>query len=115
MMPDERRTKKLEQRHTETVRNLEAEGLRNLLSTPQGRAFMWWMLSTAGVFSNPYTSNALQTAFNCGNMNYGQILLARIMEEQPGQYLLMTEENANRAAVLEKELKDSNDAHELDE
>lgn len=110
MTSEEKRIRRIRHRHTEAITQLEAEGLRQLLSTIEGRAFIWWLLGSAGVFSNPFAQNALHMAFNCGNMNFGQLLLNRVVEEQPGLYLKMTEENAARekeyAAKLTQETDD---------
>lgn len=112
-MPNDKRIRRIAHRHMKETEAIEAEGLRKLLDSYEGRAFLWWMLGTAGVFANPFTQNALHTAFNCGTMNFGQQLLNRLVSEQPAQYIKMMQENAERetayAAKLIKEEDDEDD------
>ena len=68
-----------------------------LLHSPDGRAYLWWMLGITRYGQTPYTGNALATAFNCGELNIGQQLLARIMEVDPEGFLnLLKEKNDER-------------------
>lgn len=108
-MPNEKQMRRAAHRHTKEKQNLEAEGLRKLAESYEGRTFLWWLLGEAGVFSNPFTQNALHTAFNCGNMNFGQRLLARLVEEQPNLYLKMMQENAEREEKLAAKLEENED------
>lgn len=108
-MPNEKQMRRIAHRHTKETQQLEAEGLRKLAETYEGRMFLWWLLGAAGVFTNPFTQNALHTAFNCGNMNFGQQLLNRIVEEQPQLYVTMMNENANREAAFASKLEEDDE------
>lgn len=109
-MSTDKQKRRAAHRHTKEKQSLEAEGLRKLAETYEGRTFLWWLLGEAGVFANPFTQNALLTAFNCGHMNFGQRLLNRIVEEQPQLYVTMMQENAQREERLAAKLEeDEND------
>jgi hypothetical protein len=62
------------------------------LSTPQGRAYMYWLLEVSKTNYQPFTGNALTTSFNCGEMNIGKQVLAHIIEVAPDDYLKMLKE-----------------------
>lgn len=63
-----------------------------LLQHPEGRDYLYWLLELCKVYHNPYTSNALNTAFNCGEMNIGQQIQAHIIEVSPDGYMTMVKE-----------------------
>lgn len=66
-----------------------------LLSTREGRHYLWWLLRIGRVGSQPFTNNALATSFGCGELNVGQQILAHIIEVDPAGYALMIQEKAN--------------------
>lgn len=70
----------------------EVEDLKWLMSSKRGRRIVNRQLVSAGVFRISFTTNALQMAFNEGNRNQGNILLAMITEHCPDRYAeLLTE------------------------
>jgi hypothetical protein len=78
------------------------------LGTKQGREYLWWLMEVAGIGRNPYTGNALDTSFKCGELNVGQQIQAHLMEASPEGYLNMLREkqkeqedgNNERARIL---------------
>jgi hypothetical protein len=58
----------------------------------QGREFFYWLLGITGLKSNPFTTNALSTAFRCGEANIGQQIEGLLIEVAPKLYLEMLEE-----------------------
>lgn len=87
------RARRLQHRYEQRDAIARENGLRLLLSTADGRRFVWLFLADCGVFRNPFTGNALNTAFAAGELNVGQRLLAEITEAAPEQFLLMQKEN----------------------
>lgn len=69
--------------------------VNQLLSTPEGREYIWWILSITNVHTNPFSNNALSTSFACGEMNIGQRVLAHILEVNPAGYVQMMKEKLN--------------------
>ena len=59
------------------------EGIRELLASPNGRYFIWWMLELTHIFQNAFGESAKRTAFLLGEQNIGQHLLARIASLSP--------------------------------
>ena len=78
--------------------------LRSAMATPEGRSWFFHLLERCHVFHQPFTSNALTTAFNCGEMNIGQQVLVDVMTFCPDQYLLMMREHNDGGTA-------SNDRH----
>jgi len=81
---------------TQRIKDLEA-----VLSTPQGRRFVWWLIEDlSGMLRNPMTGNA-RTYFHLGEQNVGRELMGRVQREQPKQFLTMfTEGQAEYMRVL---------------
>lgn len=73
--------------------------LKAVLSTPEGRRFVWRQLG--GVFRLSFTPDPYVTAFNEGLKSPGLQLTAEITTEFPDLYLLMQDE-AFQAAKKEK-------------
>ena len=70
----------------------------------QGRKFLWWLLQIGRVGDQPFSGNALGTAFNCGELNVGQRILDRIVSISPEGYILMMKENADERRKRDDEL-----------
>lgn len=73
----------------------EAEDFRWIVSTPQGRRFVWEMLAQAGVFRSVFSADALVMAYNEGNRVAGLKLLVKLMNVAPKAHEMMMKENAN--------------------
>jgi hypothetical protein len=95
MSADERKVRKLQRRHIEEDQLTRDNGLKHLLSTYEGRRLYWLILEDCGVFRNPFTGNALSTAFNAGEQNVGQKLLAHLMNTSPQVFPVMQKESAD--------------------
>lgn len=84
----------------DTNRLMTEAGLRECMRSPSGRKFLWWLLEIGKVGLQPFTSNALNTAFQCGELNVGNQILAKILEVDPAVYVQMQQENLNAYNAL---------------
>lgn len=77
----------------------EAKDLRWLMSTRQGRRVAARLMAKAGVNRSTFSTNALQMAYGEGFRNYGNWMLARILEVCPESYreLLKEQEDDERS------------------
>jgi hypothetical protein len=66
----------------------EKNDLRFILSTDQGRRFIWKQLQLCGVFKSSFTGSS-ETYFLEGQRNIGLKLLADVMDADPESYLKM--------------------------
>lgn len=81
---------------TAHIESLVNRGIAEALDTPAGRKMLWWLLSVSkAVAVNPFSGDPYHTAFNCGEQNVGQQVLARIIEVNPEGFLAMQKENLN--------------------
>jgi hypothetical protein len=64
----------------------EIEDIRWLMGSKRGRRVVHRLLENAGVFRISFHTNALQMAFNEGNRNQGNVLLALVTEHCPDKY-----------------------------
>ena len=80
------------------------EAIAALLNTYIGRRYLWWSLQIGKVGMQPFTPDERLTSFQCGELNVGQQLLARIMEVSIDGYVKMQKENVNVSIEREHEL-----------
>ena len=72
----------------------ERSDLCKVMSSKEGRRFIWRLLSEAGVFRLSFdANNAMRTAFNEGERNRGIALLTEVMDACPQRYLEAQREN----------------------
>ena len=63
--------------------------ISEMLSRREGRDFIWWLISVGGWGGQPHTSNALNTAFNCGALNVANQIVARLGHVNPAGFVRM--------------------------
>jgi hypothetical protein len=88
----------------ERLETRKQNDLRQILSTPGGRRFIWGELSDAGIFRGSFSANASQTAFAEGQRDRGLSLLARVNEVDRNAFARMQNE-ALSELMKEKEKK----------
>lgn len=76
--------------------------LQAAMTTREGRDYVWWLLEISTLNHNPHTANALNTAFNCGQMNVGQQVLAHLMSVAPEGYFNMLKEREEEKKDAER-------------
>ena len=112
---DPRQIKKARQRER-LAQQQELADLRIVLASPQGRRFLWRMLTAAGVFRLSFVSgDAESTAFNEGRRSLGLMLMADLHALDPELYVTMAREAADdeKAAPIDPP-KPSADTEERD-
>ena len=77
------------------------EMLKALLSMPQGRRWMYELLSRCKPFHTPFSQDAMLMAFSCGEQNIGFWLLGDIVRACPELYIQMMQEAGEKDATLE--------------
>lgn len=87
-------------REIERRRMAQESGLRLLMSDPDGRAFLWWLLELAGVHrlsasraDEHFDFLPYATLFAEGQRNLGNMVLSRVLDIDPGAYGRMMMEN----------------------
>lgn len=68
------------------------DAVRALVQHAQGRQYIYWLLEICGIGRNPFTQNALNTSFACGQLNVGQQIQAHLIEVAPDAFLEMLKE-----------------------
>jgi hypothetical protein len=82
---------------SQKTRDLQKKAaLRVLMSTPDGRMWMWDLLTRCGVYHSSYSSDALAMAFHEGHRNIGLHLTAEINRLSPEMYARMVNENQTK-------------------
>ncbi len=66
----------------------EANDLRYVIQSEQGKRVLWRLLETCGIFKSSFTGSS-ETFFLEGQRNVGLKLLADIMRVDPDSYLKM--------------------------
>ncbi len=83
--------------------NLSAEvdkTFQELTKSHSGRSLLWWLLQIGRVNLQPFSSSAERTAFNCGELNVGNQILAKLIEVSPEGYLSMMKEKQSERSAL---------------
>lgn len=76
---------------------------REIMSTAQGRTWMWTQLSRCHVFVTTFVpGDALSSAFNEGERNIGQQLLNEITDTCPDQFIQAMREAHERRTFSER-------------
>lgn len=78
-----------------TKAEVREEGLLQLMKSVQGRAWLYGLIELCGPGQNPFVADALRTAFNCGELNIGNQLVAQCHACSTELYLVMMKENTN--------------------
>lgn len=74
--------------HDELKARQHSGDLVAVMGTPEGRRFVWQLISDAGVFKTSFVaSDPSATAFNEGQRARGLAILARLQDEAPDLYL----------------------------
>lgn len=75
------------------IRAEQLEVVKALMAVPNGRAWVFELLSFCRIFEEPFiVGSADGTAFNLGRANVGRRFLADIQECAPKEYLTMLSE-----------------------
>lgn len=83
--------------------------ISTLMSTVQGRRWIWLELCFAQVFIACESLEPARLAFNEGRRNTGLRLLASVTRHAPAMYVRMTEENTNIKLVDEEQQEQDED------
>lgn len=79
-----------------------ASVVRSVMSTVEGRSWLWHTLGSCHCFSTTFNGDPLQSAFNEGQRAIGLALLADIMSVCPDQYIQAMREFHERSATDER-------------
>lgn len=113
---NEKQRQRIQERHTRDDELVQREAMRRLLSKADGRRLVWGLLCETGLFENPHTGNALDSAFRAGMMSIGQAILTRIEAADKRSFLQMQEENMQiQEALAAKLVKEVNDEYATDD
>jgi hypothetical protein len=93
----------------------EAQRISDLgavMSTPEGRRFIWWLLGRAGIHESTMRGGPAMALYWAGKQDLSHMLLARLTKEHPDAYLLMQSE----AITIEKQKqREDQAAQEIEE
>lgn len=76
-------------------RENEEADLKWLMGNKRGRRIVWRLLEQSGVFRLSFNTNSMTMAFNEGQRNYGNRILAMIHSICPELYPTMVKEQTN--------------------
>jgi hypothetical protein len=71
---------------------LAAADIRAVMSTQQGRRFVWSLIESAGVYAPSFTGAAETTAFNEGRRSVGIGLMVAAQRDVPDLYVIALQE-----------------------
>ena len=106
---DKSDTKKKIEEVRARAKEREVEDFKKVLSNPEGRRFIWKIMSEAGVFRTSFTGNS-ETFFNEGKRSMGLMVLEEVMKADPGKFTQMQNEFTNEQKKIAKQLENINDS-----
>lgn len=80
------------QKRSKADRALDDGVLLALMTTQNGRGWMWRHLGRCHAFQTPYTGDDAATNFQCGEQNIGLELIADLLRACPDQFIFMMRE-----------------------
>lgn len=87
----------------------EMEVVAMVMSTNQGRRYMYKKLADLGVFTNSFDKNSNLMAFLCGRQAVGHKLQEDIMVAAPEKYMMMCQEAAEMRMVANMGVQDESE------
>lgn len=85
---------------------VHATRIKSVMDHPNTRAFVWDVLSKAGIYRQSYVPGSDATAFNEGQRSIGLWIYADLETHCPEQFLLMQREAVQRAQIERREIED---------
>ena len=76
-------------------RQKEISDVKRILKTPEGRRYVWRLMSECGVFRSSFQLNSNQTAFNEGKRDMGLGILSEVIEADSTAYAKMQNEHVS--------------------
>jgi hypothetical protein len=66
--------------------------LRAVMSTPQGRAFVWMLIRRAGIYESPFDPHGSIQSFKIGRADMGREVMGEVLRLAGDEYLVMEAE-----------------------
>lgn len=95
------KSEKLRMEFTRKEIQREKDDISAVLKLPEGRRFVYRLLSRAGIFGSTFYPDALKMAFAEGQRNFGLWLLGEVEVAEPESMLQMQREDRSRKSSEE--------------
>ena len=82
---------------------LVTQGIKDCLSTRQGRAWIWEMLSLTGMFHSVGPAGVEAANYQNGRADFGRLLLEKVLQVDASAYILMHAEAGEPTANRQTE------------
>lgn len=84
---------KEKEKRAKVIAERRLNGLKQIMQSPDGRAWLWDFLSKCGLFAVNFSGHANRDAFDNGMRNAGMPVFADVQRHCMNEYLLMVKEN----------------------
>jgi hypothetical protein len=85
-------------------RSVKAEVLKALMEHERGREWVYDILERCHIFSTPFADDPYRTAFNAGEQNIGNIMLADVVGFEASKYVIMCQEGHQREQAYKEQI-----------
>ena len=85
----------LEKRFAESDEAIRTQVFSVLLNQPDGRKFLWWLLSQTNYGVNAFSNSDRDMAYMCGQQSVGAVVMEEIYRVAPENFGLMQMEAIN--------------------
>ena len=111
----EKRPPETQEQRAKRKRDRELNDIRVVLAGPEGRRFMWRVLSEGKIFVDGYVhgDGGFGTTYSTGRRSIGVWALSEVMEAKAESFMQMQREHASEAKREEMEDKDLENAKDI--
>lgn len=92
-------------REAELIEEQRIADLRAVLSRPEGKRFVWWLLERANFFKVDFYGNS-RDAFRAGERNIGSMVFNAVLEVDPKLMGWMSQSHAAKIKEFRDKLKE---------
>jgi len=85
-------------------RAVKTEVLKALMEHERGREWVYDLLESCHIFTTPFSDDPYRTAFNAGEQNRGNMILADVVGFEPDKYVLMCKEGYQREQAYKEQI-----------
>lgn len=97
-----RKDVRAQEKAAKVTETMTREVIAGIMSTTNGRWWIWNVLSSCHVFETSFTTDPMLTAFREGERSLGLSLLGTIMAHCPDQYVQAAREYNERSTLSEQ-------------
>ena len=99
-----RAKEEFDKKESKRKRDRELSDIRKIVAMPEGRRFIWRVLTRAGIYTPSFAVEQSIMSFNEGKRNIGLFILEDLMRAKPEAFMQMSQENYSEIKSKKEEV-----------